>query len=230
VLSSFVAGKVRAFDPELTKRLRVRPGAPVVVTEAEPIRTFPLDGPIELLSVGRVHPRKGQLAVLEALATLPEGLRRRFRYHCVGPVVRRSYARAIRRLAKQHGIVVTGLAPECDLSAAYRSAHALVFPSQPHPTSVEGLGLVLHDAAMAGLPILASALGGITDLVRDGVTGRLFDPQDREALGSALRELVDCPERAVQWAKRAQSVAAGRQWESDWRDIMDPTLQSADRE
>ncbi len=60
----------------------------------------------------------------------------------------------------------------------------------------EGFGLGVVEAMAAGKPVIATAVGGVTDLVEDGVTGLLAERRDREALVIALRRLLDDPELA----------------------------------
>lgn len=59
------------------------------------------------------------------------------------------------------------------------------------PSRNEGLGSVLLDAMHAGVPVVASEVGGIPDIVRDGETGLLFPPGDDEALADRLARLQD---------------------------------------
>jgi L-malate glycosyltransferase len=74
---------------------------------------------------------------------------------------------------------------------------------------LEGLCTSLLDAQSLGIAIVATAVGGIPDVVRDGETGRLVPARDPAALASALLELLEHPEMGTSWADRArQSVRA----------------------
>jgi glycosyltransferase involved in cell wall biosynthesis len=57
----------------------------------------------------------------------------------------------------------------------------------------EGLGVVLLEAMNHGTPVIASRVGGIPDIVEDGVSGLLVPPGDADALAAALRRLRDDP-------------------------------------
>jgi glycosyltransferase involved in cell wall biosynthesis len=78
-----------------------------------------------------------------------------------------------------------------DVETVLGAADALVVPS----TRPEPLGLVAMEAAAAGLPVVASAHGGVVEIVRHGETGLLVPPGDSAALAVALRALAEDPER-----------------------------------
>ena len=78
-----------------------------------------------------------------------------------------------------------------DVGTVLGAADVLAVPS----TRPEPLGLVAMEGAAAGLPVVASAHGGVTEIVRPGVTGLLVAPGDPAALARALRLLADDPER-----------------------------------
>jgi len=61
---------------------------------------------------------------------------------------------------------------------------------------------VLLEAGSFGLPVVASSVGGIPELLTDGVTGRLFHPDNRAELSLCLRALLDSPEIAKQMGAR----------------------------
>jgi len=70
---------------------------------------------------------------------------------------------------------------------------------------MEGLGTSLLDAMAFGVPVVATAAGGIPEAVTDGITGRLVPPRDPDALAAALVEALQDPERRDAWGR------AGRQ-------------------
>ena len=76
-----------------------------------------------------------------------------------------------------------------DIGTVLGAADVMVVPS----TRPEPLGLVAMEGAAAGLPVVASAHGGVTEIVRHGVTGMLVAPGNPEALATALRLLADDP-------------------------------------
>ena len=64
-----------------------------------------------------------------------------------------------------------------------------------HPATLEGLGIILLQAGASGLPVVASAVGGIPEVVVDGKTGSLVPPEDPEALAATVISLLDDPVR-----------------------------------
>jgi len=71
----------------------------------------------------------------------------------------------------------------------------------------EPLGLAVLEAMAAGVPVVATAAGGIPELITDEVTGRLTSPGDHEALAGAILETLRSPRR-FEIAEKARSVAA----------------------
>jgi glycosyltransferase involved in cell wall biosynthesis len=72
------------------------------------------------------------------------------------------------------------------------------------PSLNEGMGRVLVEAMAAGKPVVASRVGGIPDLVRDGETGFLVPPADEKALANGIKKLLDDPSKAKQMGLRGQ--------------------------
>jgi glycosyltransferase involved in cell wall biosynthesis len=90
-----------------------------------------------------------------------------------------------------------------DLINLYQSADIFVLP-----TFADGLPSAAIEAASTGLPIIASGIGGLPDIVESGRTGYLIEPGDRQGLAGALRELIDNPHiaRGLGRAGRARAV------------------------
>jgi 2-deoxystreptamine N-acetyl-D-glucosaminyltransferase/2-deoxystreptamine glucosyltransferase len=82
------------------------------------------------------------------------------------------------------------------------------------PSRYEELGSVLVEAMHAGLPAVAAAVGGISEVVADGVTGRLVPPGDSRALAAALDAVLGDPGTARRMATAAQARAAAYHWDA----------------
>lgn len=72
----------------------------------------------------------------------------------------------------------------------------------------EGSSVVAMEAMSAGKPVVATAVGGVPEVVADGQTGLLVEPEDPEALAAAVRSLLDDPERAREFGDQGRRRAA----------------------
>jgi glycosyltransferase involved in cell wall biosynthesis len=90
---------------------------------------------------------------------------------------------------------------------AYASADVFVFPS-----ALETFGLVVTEAMAAGLPVVASRVGGIPDVVEEGRTGYTFNVSDVEALVEGVRKTVVSRERIQMMGLAARAFAETQTW------------------
>lgn len=70
--------------------------------------------------------------------------------------------------------------------------------------------MVVLEAQAAGVPVIASNVGGVPDLIENGVTGLLTDPARPASMPEALQQLLDNPELARKLAERGRNQARGR--------------------
>ncbi|MEJ5914319.1 glycosyltransferase [Pseudokineococcus sp. 1T1Z-3] len=142
-----------------------------------------------LLFVGRLVEKKGVADLLDAVAALPEELRRTPVEVCGdGPLRPELEARAAER-----GLVVEfrGHRSPDQLRAAYQGGGIFCGPSKRAPGGdAEGLGMVFLEAAAAGLPVVAYRHGGVPEAVDDDVTGLLVPEGDVGALSAALARVL----------------------------------------
>jgi spore coat protein SA len=123
-----------------------------------------------------------------------------------------------RDLARAPGrVVLTGFIPPADMPRTYLLGDVFVGPSQIE----EGLGLVFLEAAAAGLPIIATARGGIPEVVRDGFNGLLLRQPDDEAelAGKILGLLGDAELRKTLGQQGRTMVQGDFTWEKIARDL-----------
>ncbi|HEX6940051.1 MAG TPA: glycosyltransferase family 4 protein [Longimicrobiales bacterium] len=150
----------------------------------------------ELLFVGRLVERKGVHYLLEALARLRPGRCVHLRVVGDGPMRGALEARA-RELGLADRVHFDGFVSRADLARRFASCDAFVLPAIVDAKGdTEGLGVVLVEALTYGKPVIASAAGGITDVIRDGETGVLVPPADAGALAHAIEALAADPARA----------------------------------
>ena len=94
---------------------------------------------------------------------------------------------------------VTGWLPRDQIAALYAAAEVLVVPSR-----WEGFGLVAVEAMRAGRAVLASRVGGLPEVVDEGVTGGLFEAGDAAALAGILARLSGAELQAMGAAGRSR--------------------------
>jgi glycosyltransferase involved in cell wall biosynthesis len=137
----------------------------------------PSDGPLRILFVGGDFARKGGKLLLEAFQSLPPGQAELW-------LVTRTAPPAGGNMA-EHVTVYPNLKPNSpELIALYRSCHIFALP-----TEAEAFGIAAVEAAAASLPIVATNVGGLTDIVIDSENGFLVKPGDGAALANRLRLL-----------------------------------------
>jgi glycosyltransferase involved in cell wall biosynthesis len=144
---------------------------------------IPPDGPL-LVAVGNLYPVKDHATLLRAAASPP--LAR------VAIAGRGSEEASLKRLAGELGIAdrVHLLGLRDDIDRVLLAADVFVQPSRS-----EGLPLSILEAMGAGLPVVATAVGGIPEAVVAGKTGALVPAGDPAALAEALRCLLERPDR-----------------------------------
>lgn len=165
-------------------------------------------GPFRILFVGRLVERKGVMHLVEAVQRLPAGLDAHLEIVGEGPERPRLEAQ-IARAGLAERVALRGRVSDSALQAAYRSADVAVLPSIVDARSdTEGLGVVLLEAMSYGVPVIASELGGITDIVENGASGLLVSPADPGALAEALRRLAEDRALAARLGAAGQRRAA----------------------
>lgn len=133
-----------------------------------------------ILFVGRITRDKGVPVLLDAFRSVRESAAHPVRLLLVGPV-----ADDILSLVDPAPAGVDVLGPRSDVPRLLVAADAFVLPSLR-----EGLPLSLLEAMAVGLPVVASSVGDIPEVVRDGVTGRLVTPGSVPSLSAAIEEFV----------------------------------------
>ena len=170
-----------------------------------------INGKFKILFVGRHIERKGICYLIEAARFLP---REQFEIRIVGmgdlteqlKVLARQVATGTPDAAE---IIFTGkLSPE-DLANEYRTANVFTLPAiVDSKGDTEGLGVVLIEAMELGLPVVASNVGGIPDVVLDGISGLLVPEKDPQALAKAFKRLAAEPALVQQLLEGAQKRIA----------------------
>ena len=185
----------------------IRPEQPVSVEEIEALKTrlgITREERV-LLAVGRLSSEKAHADLLQAVSLLPEvapGISARLVIVGDGPE-RGRLEEAVASL----GLVdrVTFIGQVSDVRPYYAAADALVLPSH-----TEGSPYVLLEAMAAGLPVVATAVGGIPEMVEDETSALLVAPRDARLMAWAIARILTDDELAQRLAMNASALAATR--------------------
>ncbi len=160
--------------------------------------------------IGRITEQKGQEDFVEAALAIaverPETL-----FVMVGFAEDAELQQRLRQKIAVFGLSdrIRFLGNRDDMASVYAALDLVVAPSR-----WEGFGLMLIEAMAAGRPIVATRVGAIPEIVRDGRTGVLVEPRDAQALARAITGMLDDPQRRIAMgeAGRLESIRYG--WSS----------------
>ena len=160
-----------------------------------------------VLFVGRLLPHKGINYLVEAVdAATP--------LRIVGRPYHAEYLELLRRISEGKDVTFSTEATDAEVLEEYRSCAVAVLPSVnttvygSHTGLPELLGFTAMEAMACGAPVICTRVGGLPELVVDGVTGFLVPPNDPAALAARIAQLISQPELA-----RAMGRAARRRIE-----------------
>ena len=195
-ISSYTADEVRELAPA---PIEVIPYTTSLPAPAPRAGQRPVGAPFTVLFVGRLVERKGVSHLVDAVSLLLPLPGADVRVVIVGDGPERARIEARIREKRLDGrVAVRGRVSDAELQAAYAAADAFVLPAVvDRRGDTEGLGVVLLEAMNHRVPVIASAIGGITDIVEDGVSGLLVPPGDAAALAAALERLARAPDLAA---------------------------------
>lgn len=162
----------------------------------------PLDGSV-VLSSSRVAPEKDVRTLLDAFARLLAGERDVWLLHRSGAY--REFLGAADRLGISGRVIARDAVHPAELPATYAAADVCVQASR-----AEGLGFVAIEALACETPVVATAVGGLREIVFDGETGWTCPPGDSDALAKAIGAALDCPAEAHRRAAIGRHVVTDR--------------------
>ena len=160
--------------------------------------------------VGSIVWHKGLHVLLEAVRALPDDA---YEVKIFGNAeVFPDYAAALREQAAALPVSFMGTFTRDEAASVYAQIDVLVVPS----LWMENSPLVIHEAFMAGVPVVGARAGGIADLLDDGRNGFLYDPASPGALAAALQELITHRGRLAEFARHAPPVKSIADDARDW--------------
>jgi GT2 family glycosyltransferase/glycosyltransferase involved in cell wall biosynthesis len=171
--------------------------APIVISEygvaegTRSVRSGPGRSPLRLGFAGALMVSKAPHLLVEAVAALPAGSVTVDIYGApAGYHGDDSYTRDLDRRLAHPAITRHGAVAHAEMPRVLASLDALVFPSAWEETS----GIGAREALAAGVPVIASRIGGIPETVRHGINGLLFEPGDPADLARQIRRLIEEPD------------------------------------
>ncbi len=207
-----LATTVIVIDREHERRFTRASGGARVATIHDGIELAPprapelrrLHDPLRLCLIGGVAPRKGQDLAVETLGSLARaGVAAEL--SVVGREIDAPFAGKLRERARALGVAdrlrFTGELPS--VAGELARADVLVVPSRAERTP-----LAIMEAMAEGIPVVATDVGGVAELVLDRETGWLIPPGDPAALTGALTDIAAEPDRALEIAARARAHVA----------------------
>ncbi|WP_416562445.1 glycosyltransferase [Nocardia testacea] len=202
----------------------VRMGLPRTRTSVIPcgvdLDRFAPDGPRaarssrhRVVSVGRLVPRKGFDIAITALARLRDTELILVGGPDDGKLADDPEAQRLSALAGELGVAdrvhLLGQVPRTEMAPLLRSADVAVCTPWYEP-----FGITPLEAMACGVPVVAAAVGGLTDTVVDGVTGRLVTPREPDELADAIEGLLDAPQTRADFGRAGRDrVRARYSWE-----------------
>lgn len=229
-LSHYTQELLLSHFPEAADRIFITPGAPRTDFTIVPSRRGGTHDKIVVLTVGRLHPRKGQLITLRALQSLAPEVRSRIEYWVVAGQGKDHYETTLREtaaLVPDLTVRFLGNLPDDELSNVYDRADIFAMTSVNHGHSIEGFGLVYLEAAVHGLPVVAHDVGGVSEAVVDGVTGLLVPPHRQARLAAAFEQLIFDEELRRSLGENGRQWAMRTCWRQSAQALFEPAQASA---
>jgi glycosyltransferase involved in cell wall biosynthesis len=179
--------------------------------ERPPIKPLPFSGcpPVILLAHAGIEPNKGTHLAIEALGWLSDAdLPGELWITGDSSYANLDYARYVKALVASLGLVhrVHFLGRRSDIYAVMANADIVLVPSLVK----ESFGRVAVEAMALGKAVLVSNRGALPNLVQDGTTGKVFDPNAPQALAQALAELVSNPGLRTRYGQAGMESACER--------------------
>ncbi len=197
VTSAATRGMLPAYGVDLQRVSIIEPG-----TERGPLALPRVGGPLRMLCVATLIPRKGHDLLFDALASLKS---LQWQLACAGsasssPGTTLKLRTQLARLGIEDRVTLLGETAPGAVARLYQQADLFVLP-----TRLEGYGMAVAEALAHGLPVISTTTGAIVDLVGPDA-GLLVAPGDLAGLQQALRRVLDQP--ALLAALRAGAAAA----------------------
>jgi len=164
--------------------------------------------PGEILFIGMILERKGLVHLVDA-ASILKARGAEFAVKVVGPVCDHQYLARVKSRVAECGLEdrfdFAGMVTEEEVAQRYSRCSMLVLPSFE-----ETAPMAISQAQAAGKPVVATSVGGIPEMIEEGVTGHTVPFGDPQALAEAIGRLLADPDRAKSMGRTAKTAAESR--------------------
>lgn len=222
-LATQVVGNSAAAARELRREWKVQESKIAVLRYSIPdpaaaMRDVPQRFAARIFCPGRLHPSKGQDVLIQALPRVVEAVPEVDVVFAGGGSERERLESLALELGVQHHVRFAGALPRTEVFRLMAEAAVVVVPSRD-----EAFGLVNIEAMAMGTPVVASRVGGIPEIVREGVDGLLFESEDAAGLAACLVRLLRDENLRMEMGRNArerflEEFESGRavKWQADW--------------
>jgi len=163
---------------------------------------------VRILAIGRLIPRKGFDCLIRSLPEVVKVIQKDFCVEIVGDgPLRSELTNLAKELHVSDKVIFAGSVPYDQLHEKYQQADVFILSSL-----AEGMPLVVLEAMACGLPILATKVQGVDELVWVGVNGFLFKPADHQTLSQQITELISNDGIRQQMGKESLKIVQRYSW------------------
>ena len=168
----------------------------------------------------RITPKNGILYLINAIPLVIKA-RSQVKFMFVGPNCDKEYSNLLIKRVKQLGIekyvFFAGNVKHAEMPQMYYTSDIVVIPSL-----IEAISLSALEAMACSKPVIATAVGGLCEIIKDGYNGMLVMPADSDCIAKAILSLLGDEERALKYALNGRKTAETFSWKrvaSDTRSL-----------
>jgi glycosyltransferase involved in cell wall biosynthesis len=203
--ANFLRGKLPVSDASRVHVAYV--GIPMDLFKEKP--PLPTNDELRLLCIASLDRKKGLDTLVDACALLRnQSVRFHLRLYGEGPL-RESLINQIERLHLNQYVKIGNPIPQEEVAKELAACHFFVMPCRKDPKTgnIDGIPTVFMEAMATGRPVISCRISGIPELVRDGETGILVQPDDPSALAKAIYRLASNEPLRIHLGRQARILA-----------------------
>lgn len=199
-VSNDLAGKMRLLGIDKDKIIVLRNAVNTDIfkpTELKKVRkNYAIKDNILILFVGYLDTFKGIFELIDAFYEVNKGNKNTTLMIIGEGPKKNELKKRVLKIGLEKSVIFTGKIPSIDIYEYYQSADIFVLPSH-----TEGLPLVIIEAMACGIPVIASSVGGISEVVEDNINGFLVPPHNTSLLAYKLSILINDPSLREKFAE-----------------------------